>query len=74
MNQKHHDQGHEEDLDDPTPPGGPQRTDAPGDARTPDPGPAPDDGPTPDAARTPAADGRDLQEENAATSLDQPSQ
>ncbi|MEI5676554.1 MULTISPECIES: hypothetical protein [unclassified Nocardioides] len=79
MNQKQHD-----DLDAPTPPGGPQRTDAPdgrdtpGEAAT---APAPStpaagtDVPEPSGDR-PEQDAaeRDAQEENAETSLDQPSQ
>jgi hypothetical protein len=45
VNQKRHDEGHEQDLDAPTPPGGPNRTDAPAGSQTPgtparDPGPA----------------------------------
>lgn len=79
MNQKQH-----SDLDEPTPPGGPQRTDAPQGHETPgeaapDPGvPAPesgDDVPAPRGDRPEQGEeGRDLQEENAETSLDQPSQ
>lgn len=79
MNQKQHD-----DLDAPTPPGGPQRTDAPDGRETPG-TPAPDPGPPAPATGSdlPAPEGdrpeqdaeeRDLQEENAETSLDQPSQ
>lgn len=79
MNQKQHD-----DLDAPTPPGGPQRTDAPAGSETPGEA-APDPGPSTPASGTdvpaPAGDrpeqdeaGRDQQEENAETSLDQPSQ
>lgn len=75
------------DLDAPTPPGGPQRTDAPAGDQTPgepakDPGPGTqrvtrDEGgdaeePTPDDSGQGEAS-RDLQEENAETSLDQPS-
>lgn len=79
MNQKQHD-----DLDAPTPPGGPQRTDAPDGRETPgtpaqDPGPrtpaSGSDLPAPEGDRPEQDDGeRDLQEENAETSLDQPSQ
>lgn len=47
-------------IDNPTPPGGPQRVDAPDTEETPD---GRDTDPAP----------RDLVEENAATSLDQPS-
>lgn len=76
------------DLDAPTPPGGPQRTDAPAGGRTPgepakDPGPevqrvTRDEGgeapePTADRAEQDEA-AHDLQQENAETSLDQPSQ
>lgn len=79
MNQKQHD-----DLDAPTPPGGPQRTDAPDGPETPGTA-APDPGPSTPASGTdvpaPAGDRpeqddaeRDLQEENAETSADQPSQ
>jgi hypothetical protein len=78
MNQKQHD-----DLDAPTPPGGPQRTDAPDGGETPGTA-APDPGPsapaTDSAVPTPEGDRpeqddeeRDQQEENAETSLDQPS-
>jgi hypothetical protein len=85
MNQKHDTQ----DLDAPTPPGGPQRTDAPAGHDTPgtegqDPGPGtervtkPDTGDhvPPVSHDLPEQDeeGRELQEENAETSLDQPSQ
>lgn len=85
MNQKQHD-----DLDAPTPPGGPQRTDAAAGRDTPgeparDPGPAagspgPGSGtesdlPEPRGDRPEQDDAeRDLQEENAETSMDQPSQ
>lgn len=84
MNQKQHD-----DLDAPTPPGGPQRTDAPSGTETPgepaaDPGPGTErvtkrddshDVPAPAGDRRDQdTDERDLQEENAETSLDQPSQ
>lgn len=79
MNQKQHD-----DLDAPTPPGGPQRTDAPDGHDTPG-DPASDPGPSTPAAGTdvPAPTGdrpeqdegaREVQEENAETSMDQPSQ
>ena len=77
MNQKQHD-----DLDAPTPPGGPQRTDAPAGHETPGEA-APDPGPSaPAAGSVPEPQGdrpeqdaeeSDLQEENAETSLDQPS-
>ena len=50
-------------IDDPTPPGGPQRVDAPDTAHTPDGRKQRDTDPAP----------RDLVEENAETSLDQPS-
>ncbi|MCW2791531.1 MAG: hypothetical protein JWO76_629 [Nocardioides sp.] len=78
----------ERDLDAPTPPGGPQRTDAPAGSETPgepgkDPGPSAQrvtrpegegDVPSPAHDRDDQTDGdRDLQEENAETSLDQPS-
>jgi hypothetical protein len=79
MNQKQH-----HDLDAPTPPGGPQRTDAPDGSVTPgeparDPGPPPPatggDVPEPAGDRPEQdEDGRELQEENAETSMDQPSQ
>jgi hypothetical protein len=79
MNQKQH-----RDLDEPTPPGGPQRTDAPQGHETPgepaqDPGPATPasgtDVPEPHGDRPEQDDAeRDAQEENAETSLDQPSQ
>jgi hypothetical protein len=79
MNQKQH-----SDLDEPRPPGGPQRTDAPQGHETPGEA-APDPGPSTPATGTdvPAPHGdrpeqddaaRDVQEENAETSLDQPSQ
>ncbi|GAB3760409.1 hypothetical protein FB382_003097 [Nocardioides ginsengisegetis] len=83
MSQK---QNHE-DLDAPTPPGGPQRTDAPGGTETPgrttvgtpsapsSSGSAPDDElPPPVDRKQQTEERRDLQEENAETSLDQPSQ
>ncbi|MCW2843690.1 MAG: hypothetical protein JWN22_1606 [Nocardioides sp.] len=54
----------ERDLDAPKPPGGPQRGDAPDGPKTPD---------GRDERDTPGDDDRDLQEENAETSLDQPS-
>jgi hypothetical protein len=74
-------------IDAPAPPGGPQRTDAPASGRTPG-EPAPDDGSPrvtrdegpepPPPARNPDAvqddDSRREQEENAQSSLDQPSQ
>ena len=78
----------DKDLDAPTPPGGPQRADAPSGDHTPgepakDPGPdvqrvTRDEGgdaeePTQDAP-TQGQAAHDLQEENAETSLDQPSQ
>ena len=83
MSQK---QNHE-DLDAPTPPGGPQRTDAPDGAETPgrttvgaspqppSSGSAADDQSPPPVPRTQQSEeGRDLQQENAETSQDQPSQ
>ena len=84
MSQKQHDEG----LDAPTPPGGPQRTDAPDGSTTPgeparDPGPGTERVTKPaghaDVPPAPDHDGqaeenRDLQEENAESSLDQPSQ
>jgi hypothetical protein len=77
----------EKSLDAPTPPGGPQRTDAPDGSATPgepgkDPGPATErvtkpegesDVPPVTHQRTQDDEDRDLQEENAETSLDQPS-
>jgi hypothetical protein len=77
----------EKNLDAPTPPGGPQRTDAPDGSQTPgepgkDPGPAvervtkPEGGAdAPPVTHRPTQDdeGRVVQEENAETSLDQPS-
>ena len=78
----------ERDLDAPTPPGGPQRTDAPQGTTSPgepgkDPGPSaqrvtrPEGGseaPSPSHVDAGQSDEeRDLQEENAETSLDQPS-
>ena len=69
------------DLDAPTPPGGPLRQDAPGegahhggDEEPNHPGVAdgPEESGEPDGDTDPAP--RDLQEENAETSLDQPSQ
>lgn len=78
----------DKDLDAPAPPGGPQRSDAPSGGHTPgepaqDPGPevqrvTRDEGgsadePTADEA-TQGQAAHDLQEENAETSLDQPSQ
>ena len=77
-----------DDLDAPTPPGGPQRSDAPSGSHTPG-EPAQDPGPevqrvTRDeggSAEEPVVDeatqgqaAHDLQEENAETHLDQPSQ
>ena len=73
-------------IDAPAPPGGPQRTDAPATGRTPG-EPAPDDGsprvtrdegpepppPTVDPDATQDDEARREQEENAGTSLDQPS-
>jgi hypothetical protein len=71
------------EQDSPQPPGGPQRTDAPAGPDTPGDA-APDPGPKPPAEGSdiPPAHGderdqddadRDLQEENAETSLDEPS-
>jgi hypothetical protein len=54
----------ERDLDAPKPPGGPQRGDAPDGPKTPD---------GRDERDSQGDDDRDLQEENAETSLDQPS-
>ncbi|NYG56956.1 hypothetical protein [Nocardioides perillae] len=45
MNQKRHETGHESDLDAPTPPGGPQRTDAADPGATTPGEPAQDPGP-----------------------------
>lgn len=83
MNQK--DPHHEPDeLDEPTPPGSPMRRDAPSGSETPGtPAPDPGPGPVPAGGEMPETEGdrpvqepheRDLQEENAASSLDQPSQ
>ncbi|MET1059434.1 MAG: hypothetical protein ABWX84_07540 [Nocardioides sp.] len=73
-------------IDAPAPPGGPQRTDAPETSATPGenaPDPDPDPGSDPGAGQIPEPVGdasaqqdeqeRSLQEENAETSLDQPS-
>ena len=76
------------DLDAPRPPGGPQRTDAPDGPETPgepaaDPGPGTERVTKPDSGPPPAPTGpepgqsqrqREVQQENAETSLDQPSQ
>ncbi len=77
-----------QDLDAPRPPGGPQRTDAPDGPETPgeaaaDPGPGtervtkPDSGPPPEPTGPEpgqSQEQREVQQENAETSLDQPSQ